>query len=714
MKKFRSVVWKICVVGLCISILMSVVPAFTVPALAAGYASDTYYYDRIGEEAQWWYNELKTVYDSISNEAYIYRRQYTHKIPDCPTAEQYEELVNTILIGEAALFADYPLYRGKARVESCGYSAEFGTKGFFYVDIQHSDIFSDQVWAQTEARIAQVVATVGKGDRYTKLRKLTAYLIDNCFYDPYLDAINGSGDHTISTRGHHYNQSVFGLMLENIAVCDGFSQSVKVFCDALGIPCIIVGNKEHAWNYVQMENGGWYRLDITNVCRLGWDADLPISKEAYFSTVFLNNNTLGPYSNPYMINVNNIFSVTDFPKLAAGQYIYSGGNQNFSYSVAAGSYVPGPERFQYRVNEDKQSCTITNYDGMESGDLMIPAQLDGYTVTAIDPYAFYYCTGFTGKLTVPYTVRSIGKAAFAGCYGLTSVTLPDGLKQIGVGAFIGCKALKDLTLPDLLGDIPENAFADCDGLQSVSVGSHIKTVHQTALNLRESSVLIRGPVGSAMHEYAISNGFAFEGNGTQCAFEPVGEKYGISKEGHFHYCKHGVEGTVSAHTNDKEQLECGDTCQVCGAEYCTEIGFGESIFYCDNAFPATCVEPEFTGDLFCGGCGNLIRAGEYIGEPLSEHIPDPNAPWESKSDYHFKSCLCGIEMDVNAHSGGAVDDTGHATCTVCGARYVPTGDTQQPGVFGVILIFAIVGVLAAAAIVCILIIRKKKRIIREE
>lgn len=59
-------------------------------------------------------------------------------------------------------------------------------------------------------------------------------------------------------------------------VCDGYSKAFKLICDRENIPCIIVvgygyvynmyGELEpggHAWNYVQMDDGKWYAVDVT-------------------------------------------------------------------------------------------------------------------------------------------------------------------------------------------------------------------------------------------------------------------------------------------------------------------------------------------------------------------------------------------------------------------------------------------------------------------
>ena len=72
-------------------------------------------------------------------------------------------------------------------------------------------------------------------------------------------------------------------------------------------------------------------------------------------------------------------------------------------------------------------------------NLVIPANLNGRTVTSIENGAFYGCTGLT-SVTIPNGVKSIGNGAFYGCTGLTSVTIPNGVTSIGDSAFSGTTA----------------------------------------------------------------------------------------------------------------------------------------------------------------------------------------------------------------------------------------------------------------------------------
>ncbi|MBR0323296.1 MAG: leucine-rich repeat domain-containing protein, partial [Bacteroidales bacterium] len=66
-------------------------------------------------------------------------------------------------------------------------------------------------------------------------------------------------------------------------------------------------------------------------------------------------------------------------------------------------------------------------------------------MTSIGNYAFYYCDGLTGSLTIPNSVTTIGERAFYYCSGFTGdLTIPNSVTTIGESAFEICSGFTDI------------------------------------------------------------------------------------------------------------------------------------------------------------------------------------------------------------------------------------------------------------------------------
>ena len=194
-----------------------------------------------------------------------------------------------------------------------------------------------------------------------------------------------------------------------------------------------------------------------------------------------------------------------------------------------------------KFGDDGNEVTlIKNPDAQ--GEIIIPSNIMdesgtvGFTVTAIEDYAFYNCANIT-KLSIPATVRSIGIAitscctilnditvaednpyydsrdncnavintatgellagcnkttipegvtaigteAMRGMFDLEGIILPSTLTRIGNRAFYYCKKLTGhLAIPEGVTEIETYAFYKCTGLTAISLPSTITTMGSCA------------------------------------------------------------------------------------------------------------------------------------------------------------------------------------------------------------------------------------------
>ena len=158
----------------------------------------------------------------------------------------------------------------------------------------------------------------------------------------------------------------------------------------------------------------------------------------------------------------------------------------WSYRARAGEATIVAEK------DGKHSCAVSP---APTGDIKIPATLDGFKVTGIGWESFRGCKGLK-SVTVPEGVTHIDYA-FLECADLESVKLPSSLKSIGYGTFARCTKLTSLMIPNGVENIEADAF-NTSGLKSVVIPGSVKRIGDRAfIGSRElESVAIPAGVAS--------------------------------------------------------------------------------------------------------------------------------------------------------------------------------------------------------------------------
>ena len=166
----------------------------------------------------------------------------------------------------------------------------------------------------------------------------------------------------------------------------------------------------------------------------------------------------------------------------------------------------------YKFDDANLTATVTylgsysdEYDEY-TGDVVIPATVtyggNTYSVTSIEVEAFAGCSGLT-SITIPNSVTSIGVHAFRDCSGLTSVvwnaknyadfsydsapfydiksqitsfTFGSEVEHILAYLCCGMKNLTSVTIPNSVTSIGGEAFGGCSGLTSITIPNSVTSI----------------------------------------------------------------------------------------------------------------------------------------------------------------------------------------------------------------------------------------------
>ena len=231
---------------------------------------------------KYYYNQLtsvgKSLYDDLVNNIEILKNG-TQRINFETTSSSAGENVQSAL---DALFLDRPeifwidilkvsfATKTTSFLSSVKYSyyiePKAGESNYLIDSMQTEQQVKDAI-SKVEARINNI-AVRASGTTYDKVKFVHNEIVNEISYDENL-GINSS--------------NMYGALIENKCVCEGYAESFKAIMDVLDIPCVIVygdgvdsdGNTEaHAWNYVKMDNGKWYAIDTT------WDDPIIIGGDS--------------------------------------------------------------------------------------------------------------------------------------------------------------------------------------------------------------------------------------------------------------------------------------------------------------------------------------------------------------------------------------------------------------------------------------------------
>ena len=156
----------------------------------------------------------------------------------------------------------------------------------------------------------------------------------------------------------------------------------------------------------------------------------------------------------------------------------------------------------YGVLYNKEQTVLLQAPGLMIFGCSIPD-----SVTTIAKEAFAFCSNLS-TLTIPDHVTSIGDKAFYYCSDLTSIVLPESLTSIGEQAFYYCGSLTEIHIPAGVTSIGDQAFYRCSSLTGIWVDSNNTAFSNDGYGVlfnKDKTVLIAAP-GTLSGGYTVPQG----------------------------------------------------------------------------------------------------------------------------------------------------------------------------------------------------------------
>lgn len=266
--------------------------------------------------------------------------------------ETSDALMTVVIGGMTALADDHPeiFWLGGFNIYY-SYSYDFNDDGTItlfipamMIDITlNSQAYEswDEVFATYQTMLTAIEAFPVRGfTRYEKLKSIHDGIANQVVYDPNLGA---EGENPTD----HEPTSVF---LEPFTtVCEGYAEAFQLLCQREGIPCItVVGTANgggHAWNYVQMEDGVWYAVDLT------WDDQGDIMYDFFLVGSQTQNYYFGQttFSGAHVPNgqrFNSDLFALSYPTLSRTAYcgVLSNGNADAVFNRSKGLLIIGKDQ----------------------------------------------------------------------------------------------------------------------------------------------------------------------------------------------------------------------------------------------------------------------------------------------------------------------------------------------------------------------------------
>lgn len=229
------------------------------PLRADAAANQDYFYSQLDAGAQEIYGHLLQNRDSLRSGTPV---SITKSGMDHASASRY---MQSSADAVKALNRDHPeiFWLDGWRTEASGMGTDYTFTLNFNFGDSWSPAYGTRSISNDESAMNSQVAALAEqaraagSSRYEQLASVHDWLTHNNLYNSYAAGLRSPiGDSTPW-------EAISALDTSLSPVCEGYARAFKLVCDELGVPCVLACGGDHMWNCVQMEDGGWYAVDVT-------------------------------------------------------------------------------------------------------------------------------------------------------------------------------------------------------------------------------------------------------------------------------------------------------------------------------------------------------------------------------------------------------------------------------------------------------------------
>lgn len=142
------------------------------------------------------------------------------------------------------------------------------------INLQISKIYDNEKINKINEKINEIYSNIVKDNMtdYEKIKVVHDYIINNTSYDD--ERAEQIKNNNIDVTSD--SSTAYGVLFNKKAICSGYTDTMALFLDKMGIKNLKIVGSNHIWNAVYLD-GKWFHLDLT------WDD--PTFEDSDYSTI---------------------------------------------------------------------------------------------------------------------------------------------------------------------------------------------------------------------------------------------------------------------------------------------------------------------------------------------------------------------------------------------------------------------------------------------